>query len=65
MYLCRRYTDASLADVGRAFGRDHPSVRNAISKVERAILERAPMRYQVEALVQKLDELMAHQGSGA
>jgi chromosomal replication initiator protein len=65
MYLCRRYTDASLADIGRTLGRDHPSVRNAISKVERAILERAPMRYQVEALVQKLDELMAHQGSGA
>ena len=59
MYLCRRYTDASLVDVGRALGRDHPSVRNAISKVERAILERAPMRYQVEALVQKLDELVA------
>jgi chromosomal replication initiator protein len=59
MYLCRRYTDSSLVDIGRALGRDHPSVRNAVCKVERAILERAPMRYQVEALVRKLDELAA------
>jgi chromosomal replication initiator protein len=59
MYLCRRYTDASLVDIGRALGRDHPSVRNAVSKVERAVLERAPMRYQVEALVRKLDDLAA------
>ncbi|MEE2674881.1 MAG: DnaA/Hda family protein [Myxococcota bacterium] len=55
MYLCRRYTDASLADIGRAFGRDHPSVRNAITKIERAILEKAPLRYQLEALVEQLD----------
>ena len=59
MYLCRRYTDSSLVDIGRALGRDHPSVRNAVCKVERAILERAPMRYQVEALVRKLDEVAA------
>jgi chromosomal replication initiation ATPase DnaA len=59
MYLCRRYTDASLVDIGRALGRDHPSVRNAVSKVERAVLERAPLRYQVEALVRKLDDLAA------
>jgi chromosomal replication initiator protein len=55
MYLCHRYTDASLAEIGRTLGRDHPSVRNAITKVERAILERAPMRYQVEALIEQLD----------
>ncbi len=55
MYLCRRYTDASLAEIGRIFRRDHPSVRNAITKIERAILEKAPLRYQVEALVEQLD----------
>ena len=57
MYLCCRYTDASLADIGRAFERDHPSVRNAITKIERAILEKAPLRYQVEALVEQLDRV--------
>ncbi len=56
MYLCHRYTQASLADVGRAFDRDHPSVSNAIRAIERRILERAPLRYQVEALSAKLEE---------
>jgi chromosomal replication initiator protein len=45
MFLCRRYTDASLTEIGRALGRDHPAVRNAVQVVERAILERAPLRY--------------------
>jgi chromosomal replication initiator protein len=57
MYLSRRYTDASLAEIGRLLGRDHPAVRNAISKLERAILEKAPLRYQVESLCERLDEL--------
>lgn len=56
MYLCRRFTDATLTEIGRAVGRDHPAVRNAIDKVERAILERAPLRYQVEALVARLEK---------
>lgn len=55
MYLCRRYTDAPLAEIGRALDRDHPAVRHAIETVERAILERAPLRYQVEALVDRLE----------
>ncbi len=55
MYLCRRYTDASLARIGRAFDRDHPAVKNAIERVERQILERAPLRYQLEALASRLE----------
>ena len=55
MYLCGRYTDASLSEIGRCFGRGHPSVANAIQKVERAILERAPLRYQVEELAARLE----------
>ncbi|UCE84741.1 MAG: chromosomal replication initiator protein DnaA [Deltaproteobacteria bacterium] len=57
MYLCRRYTDASLPAIGHAFGRKHSSVANAIACVERAILERAPLRYQVEAICERLDAL--------
>jgi chromosomal replication initiator protein len=57
MYLCRRYTDASMVDIGRALERDHPSVTNAVRKVERELLEKAQLRYQVEALVDRLDEL--------
>jgi chromosomal replication initiator protein len=55
MYLCRRYTDASLSEIGRLFGRNHPAVANAIQRVERAILERAPLRYQVEELASRLE----------
>jgi chromosomal replication initiator protein len=57
MYLCRRFTDASLAEIGRALNRDHPSVRNAVDVVERAILERAPLRYKVEELAARLEAL--------
>jgi chromosomal replication initiator protein len=55
MYLCRRYTDASLSEIGRSFGRGHAAVANAVQKVERAILERAPLRYQVEELAARLE----------
>lgn len=55
MYLCRRYTDASLSEIGRAFGRDHPAVANAIRQIERRMLERAPLRYQVEELAARLE----------
>jgi len=55
MFLSRRYTNASLAEIGRALGRDHPAVRNAIQVVERAILERAPLRYQVEELASRIE----------
>jgi len=55
MYLCRRYTDASLSEIGRTLGRDHPAVANAVRVVERGILERAPLRYQVEELASRLE----------
>jgi chromosomal replication initiator protein len=57
MYLCRRYTDAPLAAIGRALGRDHPAVSNAVKSIERRILESAPLRYRVEALCARLDAL--------
>ena len=56
MYLCHSHTEASLSEIGRALDRDHPSVRNAIEVVERAILERAPLRYQVEELASRLEK---------
>ncbi len=65
MYLCRRYTDAPLTTIARAFGREHPAVSNAIRVVERRILERAPIRYQVEALSARLDALRSQQQRSA
>jgi chromosomal replication initiator protein len=57
MYLCRRYTDHTLSEIARAFDRDHPAVSNAVKVVERAILERAPLRYQVEELASRLERI--------
>jgi chromosomal replication initiator protein len=65
MYLARRYTTAPLQQIGEALGRDHPAVSHALSTVGRQILERAPLRYQVEALSARLDALAAHGGGGS
>jgi len=54
MYLARRYTSASLADIGRAFGRDHTSVMYAIDVVERRIVERPQLRYELEAIAARI-----------
>jgi len=57
MYLCRRFTDASVSDIAHCFGRKHTSVANAEKVIARDMLERAPLRYQVEALTERLDAL--------
>lgn len=62
MYLCRQFTDASLSEIGRALGRDHPAVANALRAVERALLERAPLRYQVEELAARLERRAGKRG---
>lgn len=54
MYLCRRYTDASLKEIGRALARDHSSVLYAVAAVERRLLEQPQLRYQLEALANRL-----------
>jgi len=64
MYLAHRYTDASFTEIGRGLGRDHPSVRNAITRVERLVLENAPLRYQVEALSERIDQTLANRRPG-
>jgi chromosomal replication initiator protein len=62
MYLCRRYTDEPLCAIARHFDRDHPAVSNAVKSVERRILERAPLRYQIEELSARLDQLRDRAG---
>ena len=57
MYFCHRFTGASLPEIGRALGRAHPAVRNAVEMIERAVLEKAPLRYQVEELAARLEAL--------
>jgi chromosomal replication initiation ATPase DnaA len=43
--------------IGQLFGRNHTAVANAVRAVERGLLERAPLRYKVEALIARLDAL--------
>jgi chromosomal replication initiator protein len=54
MYICRRSTDVSLKDIGRAFNRDHTSVMYAIGVVEQRVAQRPQLRYELEALARKL-----------
>lgn len=54
MYLCRRCSDASLKEIGRAFSRDHTSVLYAIRAVEKRITEQPQLRYELEALASRI-----------
>jgi len=65
MYLAHRYSDASLSEIGRTLGRDHPSVRNAIQRIERQVLENAPIRYQVEGLSERIDQTLKQRAEDA
>ena len=64
MFLCRRFTDSSLTEIGQALGREHSAVRNAIRVVERRITERAPARYQLEAVSERVRETLEVNSSG-
>jgi chromosomal replication initiator protein len=57
MYLSRRYTDDPVGAIAHSFGRNHSAVTNAEKVIARDVLERAPLRYQVEALSERLDQL--------
>jgi chromosomal replication initiator protein len=57
MYLAHRYTGESFGAIGRAFDRKHSSVSNAVQRMERQMLERAPLRYRVEELSARLDRI--------
>jgi chromosomal replication initiator protein len=53
MFLCRRLTEASLPEIGRAFGgRDHTTVLHAVEKVEREIAQDMHKKQTVEHLNQ-------------
>ena len=55
MFLCRRLTEASLPEIGRAFGgRDHTTVLHAVEKIETAIAQDARKKQTVEHLNQLL-----------
>ncbi len=55
MYLCRKLTKHSYPDIGRAFGgRDHSTVMNGFSKVEKALLKDEELHRKVQELERRL-----------
>ncbi|NCQ27108.1 MAG: chromosomal replication initiator protein DnaA [Armatimonadetes bacterium] len=55
MFLSRQLTDASLPDIGRAFGgRDHSTVIHSCEKVQKLVAEQADLRDEIDHLREKI-----------
>jgi len=54
MYLCRKYTDSSLEEIGRQFKRNHATVVHAIKTINTKLIRDASLAGQVELLSDKL-----------
>lgn len=54
MYLTRKYTNQSLADIGSLYNRDHSTVLYAIKVITKDISRKPPVREQIELLSTKL-----------
>ena len=57
MYLSRAHTQQSLADIGKAFGRDHATVLHAIKVVSDRILRDVSVSAQVDLLNNKVKQI--------
>ncbi len=54
MYLTRKYTDESLADIGSHYNRDHSTVLHAIKVITRDLAGKTSAREQMDLLIKKL-----------
>jgi chromosomal replication initiator protein len=52
MYLARQLTHASLAEVGRAFGKDHTTVLHAVDKIQSLLQEDPKFKKTIDTLTQ-------------
>ncbi len=57
MYLCRKHTEDSLADIGRIFNRDHSTVLHAIKKVNELTVRDTSVNAQLALLSNKIKGL--------
>lgn len=57
MYLARKYTKESLADIGRTFNRDHSTVLHSIKVVSNQLLRDNSVSAQLEILSNKVKQL--------
>ena len=55
IYLSRRYTDAPLQSIGKAFNRYHATALHSIHSIERGLKENGSLQKQVEFFDQKLE----------
>ena len=56
MYLCRKLTDFSLADIGKSIGdRDHTTILHGVDKIEEQIKEDHSLRNTTDLLIKKLN----------
>jgi chromosomal replication initiator protein len=55
IFLARRYTDAPLQTIGKAFNRYHATALHSISAIENGARKSTALRKQVELLSDKLD----------
>lgn len=54
MYLARKYTEQGLAEIGKAFNRDHSTVLHSVRVISEAIARNGSIRGQVQLLAKKL-----------
>ncbi len=54
MYLTRKYTDHSLADIGALYNRDHSTVLHAVKVITRDRSQKHSIREQIDILSRKL-----------
>jgi chromosomal replication initiator protein len=55
MYFCRKYTDETLENIGRAFNRSHATVIHAVDSISQQMQGKTGVRNQVEFLSQNLE----------
>ncbi|MEN8135433.1 MAG: chromosomal replication initiator protein DnaA [Thermodesulfobacteriota bacterium] len=54
MYLARKFTEQALADIGRAFNRDHSTVVHSVRVITNSINHNTSIKGQVELLTTKI-----------
>lgn len=57
MYLSRKFTEESLADIGKAFNRDHSTVLHSIKVVSNKLVSDTSVNAQLEILSDKVNQL--------
>jgi chromosomal replication initiator protein len=56
MYLARKLTGASYPEIGARFQKDHATVINAVTKIERLLLSDLQLKHAVDSLGQSLQQ---------